>query len=404
MMKKIALSLIAVLTATTSVALASLPFGTNSFYSCGRVPYYCGGLIFGLTGLYLRPSLGHVDYALVYPENLDDTPTGVLFEDGKTYNTGMNYDWSFRFHVGYVIPCTPLDFLVSYTHLNLSDRDSVRTTNDFTIFSSFFFNKANNLALRDLPVALSGDVIIPVNLDIPIKEASMKVQSEYKVWDVEVGHEAFIGCRFKLHYSAGVRFTQLDRCLNATYSGFNSGLLPSEPGAELFANGESVFTLQQKSDFQGVGPRFNAKATYELGYCFGLVTELSGAILVGDLDASFHDLLHQLVQVRETIIVPDAIPTFHTGLVDAVFSYRYPGETRVVPNIEGKLGLNYSRKFKFCNPKPSILTFEAGWMATHYYNCFDRLSGAGAPAPALRTRQTLDTTFEGPYLGVQIKV
>ena len=82
--------------------------------------------------------------------------------------------------------------------------------------------------------------------------------------------------------------------------------------------------------------------------------------------------------------------------------FRHPEDTRVVPNLTAKLALDYS--YQFCNCRHTKVVIQAGYQVDHYFNAIDRLGLVAADEAALNTRHTIDTSFDGPYIGIQVNV
>lgn len=404
MVKKIHLGFTGLLLAISMDAFASLPM-FNQYNSCAYVPMYCGGFKFGLEGLYLKPSTPHLDYALKYNQNLTGLLDGVVLEDGLYHSVNPDYELGYRANVGYVMPCTANDINLAYTRLRQSDKYTVFSSTDFALFSSFFSGGSNDLSV-DVDVVFPGelDFILPVTLSVPITTANMTARFDYEVWDLEFGQDIRLGCAFKMHWFGGLRFGQLEQQLNAFYEGAIFSPVPAGViGLDAFASAESSFALRQKSDYLGIGPRFGTHLTYQFAHSFELSAELSGALLIGEMDSSYSDLLHQVVIGELIPVTPGAPATFSIpAIVNSTFSFKNRNETRVVPNVEGKLGVDYS--YQLCNRTRTLVKLGAGWMATHYFNSFDRLSAVGANGPEFRTRNAIDVNFDGPYLRIQVNI
>src|SRR5262249_40629597 len=140
-----------------------------------------------------------------------------------------------------------------------------------------------------------------------------------------------------------------------------------------------------------IGPRLGVDGRYCLCSGFGIDANLSSSLLIGTADSRYH-----AARVVTT-------PTTTTTLFEAKNGSR----NRVVPVLEAKLGVDYTRIID-CRCKSSIV-FEAGYQVTNYFNAVDRprVLNATVVTPATAGTQfvyqntTSDVAFDGPYFGVK---
>lgn len=458
-MKKITIGLAALLSSYAANSLAALP-GTSS--CAATVPVSnCGGFIFGLTGLYWRPSTPHLDYALAYP--VFDTAAGTIFTNGRYHSVDHKYDWGFKANIGYVFPCSANDVNVTYTHWDNDDDDHIR---DFpfifpSISAAFFPGGAFPAAfVTTAPIVVTGDAIVtPIPgtfaADIPtgtpfvflfdegdLTEVSARSNFENHTWDLDFGQTINVGCNFSLRWFGGLRYTRLEHSLDVTHDFAATGTVvgPTLTPVITVAFGAALVTIvgtlipvfdvtatlrdivNQKSEFDGIGPRFGFDASYHFCGGFGIVASLATSLLVGETESTFSERVETAgvatLDLGATFVgIPDLGTTVVTvvdltgpvGLLPiapveplTLFSYKHPDETRVVPNIDAKIGLDWT--YQFCNCSHTRVSVEAGYMVSHYFNAIDRLSEVGAFDPELRSRHTIDASFDGPYVGVQVNL
>lgn len=462
-MKKITVGLAALLSGYAANSLAALPNGTSSCAVC--VPSFCGGFTFGLTGLYWRPSTPHLDYALTYPAF---DPTGdFLFTNGRYHSVDHDYDWGFKANVGYVFPCSGNDVNLTYTHWDNDDHDSVR---DFAFLfpatTGPFFTPTGTFPapfVTTAPITLSGTLVagvagtftdeIPVGTPFvfffdpaDLTEVSAHSDFENHTWDLDFGQTINVGCNFRLRWFGGLRYSRLEHTLDVTHDFAAVGtvvgptltsvaftvVLGTAAGVTAVGTVIPVFDVaatlreivNQKSDFDGIGPRFGFDASYHVGGGFGIVASLATSLLVGEIESTFSERIETagvvtldlaattvdigtvggvVVTPGSTVVTAPVGPLAVTPVFPVeLFNFKHPDETRVVPNIDAKIGLDWT--YQFCNCSRSKVTVEAGYMVSHYFNAIDRLSEVGAFDPELRTRHTIDASFDGPYVGVQVNL
>lgn len=318
------------------------------------VPCYNGGFSFGLAALYLRASNPHLDYAVVSP--LLDRPEANEFGLAEFRSSNPQFDWGYSINVGYMFPSTATEVRLTYTRLNIDDDVHLGRDDDSEIIN-----------------IQGGDVDLVSDTDL-----NNKVSFDYQTLDLDLAQSINIGCSFKLRYFGGLRFADLDNDFDTN-----------------FVQGPSPFLIDrvlevrthQSSNYQGLGPRFGAEGNYHMGWGVGLVGQVATSVLIGDIDSKYD----QRDNFTLDALVINRLRNSHT-----------PNEARVVPNFDARLGLDYH--YQFCNYSRTRLCVEAGYQVIHYFNSLDRFA---SNAPEERTwpgHQTLDTSFDGPYVGVQIKV
>lgn len=352
-MKKVTFSLAVLLSGFVVNSYAAIPFNHSNLNV--SIPVFNGGLTFGLAGLYLKPTTSELDYAVTYPA-IDNT------DNGRYQSVNADFDWGYKASIGYIFPCTGNDVRLSYSYFNNTTKDNLKS-NHF------------NAALTPFEVSSGSDGILALETS-----ANAKTKFKYQVADLETGQHIDLGCHAHVRAFAGLRYANLDSHLDANYFVLVNNLVNQNQGHM------DVFTAQN-SRFQGIGPRLGMDVNYDIGNGFGIAGEVGSALLVGDIHSNFSQ--------RDITVTS-------TSTIEDVFSYKIPKENRVVPNLDAKLGINYS--YQFCNPTRSKLTVEAGYLVDQYFNSMDRLTSLGAASPELRTRHTIDTSFSGPYIGVQVNL
>ena len=463
-MKKLTAGLAVLLSGYAANSFAALPTGAGSRCEV-TVPSFCGGFTFGLTGLYWRVSSPELDFGVSFPNNTSfiiDTSDDF---SARTFHGTHNhikhdFNWAWSANIGYIFPCSGNDINLTYTHY---DHDKKGDSRDFG-FPSFLPLSIIDVAapfifefpIDDLEVSgegtfggnaadFSGEFFSPANFDPvsfhlvidpeDVTRVCARANFENNTWDLDFGQTINVGCNFRLRWFGGLRYTRLKHTLDVTTEALGSLVVFDEPivfsgSFTVTANGSTTVRdgtgtaffpdvdalvrdiVNQKSDFNGIGPRFGMTGDYHLGGGFGIIGSLSTSLLVGEVES----------RLRTRIDVTPVLPLAGEGTVDIVdvtneqvtslvasgdfdpefieLCFNHPDETRVVPNIDAKIGLDWT--YQFCNCSHSRLTIEAGYMVSHYFNAIDRLSVVEAIAPEFRTRHTVDVDFDGPYIGVQV--
>lgn len=448
-MKKLTLGLAVLLAGFSANSLAGLPSGTSR---CDvTVPSYCGGFTFGLTGLWWRATSPQQDFATSFSDFDLVTLDGI--GDAHRHNHDHDYEWGFKANVGYVFPCSGNDVNLTYTHWD-NDHRAHTGDNEFVLptpgviaalFDPFFGPQiplvSGGVALN--PILPLATILASDTFEFTDVTSRVAAKSEFEnhTWDLDFGQAINVGCNFKVRWFGGLRYSHLENKLDTTFETSFTGTDPLLPvpgaalvdttGTGLVFGGDGLIALatldttitdilHDHSKFNGIGPRFGFDLSYNFCGGFGLVGSLSAALLVGEVDSSFGERILTAGEFSglginidgvSGITVTDgatiAATAFDPAAFDVLFaddtglvSFHHPDETRVVPNIDAKLGVDWT--YQFCNCSRSKLTIEAGYLVSHYFNAIDRLSAVEFTDPEFRTRQTIDTSFDGPYVSVQV--
>lgn len=239
-MKK--LSLLLALLATNS-ALAALPSPCSV-----TVPSYGCNFVVGLTGLYWRPSVGHLDYVqeLNFNDAIGDLPNSHFKE------VNHRYDWGYKAMVGYLFPCTGLELELTYTNYDHHQRDFVHAElGDFLVPTLGDFDFATTVPVGPVvidainlpavsiaagftpPPTLISFTFGPLTVDIPDLVlfaatdidvpgvlptfASATARLDHNALDFDLKQHVNVGCYGDLNWFAGIRYAHLDHKLDATY-------------------------------------------------------------------------------------------------------------------------------------------------------------------------------------------
>lgn len=412
-----------------SNAYAALPTCTPK--GCVTVPSFCGGFTFGLSGTFFQPSTSQLDYALFFPDfDARDASTKTpIFEDGVYKNVEPSFDTNLKASIGYIFPCYGVgtDIFVNYTTFDHENTDNFINPNPgfFNLFATLSsgssFDPAtpltgsNELSYFD-PLFTFNNVgsVTDLSAELPITAAAAQARFTYDAWDLELGQYVNIGCRYRLRAFAGLRYVNLTHHLDARYIGSTTltnvlVTTTTTPGrANFFINGD--LNVKQRTEYQGVGPRLGVNGSYHIGNGFGLVSEASVALLAGKINSQLEDVLSFVNRGVGTSGPVSGIVEIDNTIEDEI-SYSYPDTTRIVPNFEGKIALDYS--YAVCYFMRTKVTVEGGYLVTHYWNTIDRLTGAVVSRDPMNgneidedvvsRRNIIDTSYAGPYISLQIQ-
>jgi len=358
--KKLVLSLISagVLISTHSFALTS-ECG-NCGYSSGLcAPKNKGGLYAGITGYYVSPretALGQITDSWQYLDANQSTRA-----QSKPFTPDR--DWGWGVNVGYDFPCTAYGIEFDYFKFNNKTHAINNLLDNPASFASIFFP--------------SGVFPIGTDADLTSITSNAYLRYQYNQADLKVTRQ-FNGCGFQLQPAIGVRYANLEHRLT-----FSSPATLTIPGDMSFIN--FLFDGEVKSKFDGAGPLLTLDANYGLGCGFGIAGRFEGALIAGQITPT-------------SFIAPTTVTTTSlspSGTARTVTTTNHTPKTdRLVTNVGGKLGLNYS--YCFCNR--SSVTLEVGYQAAKYYDAVDIIQGSfNTPEFRVTGTTTENLTITGPY-------
>ena len=160
--------------------------------------------------------------------------------------------------------------------------------------------------------------------------------------DLEIGQRLSSGA-FDIRLFSGVRYAHLNSSLNVN--------TPENPYA--------VNNL-----FHGFGPRLGVDARYRLADgCFGLDTHLDTAFLIGKVNSNYQS---------QTQFISESM-------------------SRVVPEVDAKLGIDYTYCMSTSKTDKSLLVLELGYQTSNYVHALNNnfTNGSG------------DANLDGVYLDVK---
>jgi hypothetical protein len=320
---------------------------------------------FGVTALLMQPIGGTFDYA----DSLSSTTTGVNTVGSIDQNTvDQNYNWWFGADITYAFPGYGRDVMVAYEGMHSSNRNSTdsavpRSIGGGDIAAGSLASPFDYSTNPDGSYNTTGGTFT---------EASGKVETNYDAGDLLFGQKLDVGSRVRLHPFAGVRYAYINQKYTGNYAGTVSN--PDLPPSTTLGVTE---VGQLNSTFNGIGPRFGSDAQVNLGQGFSVRGRLGLSALIGtrNADNSFVDSYFNAA--AGTLLATD------TQSADT------DSQTRVVPEIDGRLGLNYTYDFD----TDMALGVEVGWQAENYFNSTIDVNGNSA-----------DFALQGPYARLQFDV
>ena len=323
------------------------------------VPNQPGIWSFGLMAVWMQP----VNKGYNYASEAIEIPnlTASAGETDKSFVLNETYYGWFGADIAYAFPNNGRDISLAYEGLHGNTTDSA---------SDNFNNDVNSLFPRDF---LFGNV---TGNEVTYIEA--KTETRYDAGDLLLGQKMAVGRRVFLHPFMGLRYAHID-----VEDSFKSILeaFPLEGSTGGTEQGEI------ETSFNGIGPRLGSDAAILLGKGFGIHARLGVSALIGTQKYN--------INYTETFL-RDTVPTSYTN----VQSQDREPETHVIPEVDIRLGLNYT------HPCTATMTLgvEVGWQVTDYFQALANASLFFSEAPLTVRTTNMDFALQGPYARIQLDV
>jgi hypothetical protein len=331
--KRLSLALLALGLSAPIFADSSSPFAVT-------VPNQNGGFNIGLDALYLQPSAGNLSYGTVYNGSTSTTGASI---SGTVQTVDPTYHWGFDANIGYRIPNTGNDVNLDWTHLGNMSNSS----------SSF------------APAGGSFEQVGGNGVTYTTQAGYANTQFQYDAVNLDAGQAVMFGDYFKFHAFTGARYANLQQKQDNIYGKTTDNVLQNT-------------YLDQNSQFKGLGPQVGFDGRACLPYNFGLDASLTGSLLVGSIDSN--------ASIQR-------IPTITDKAV--VLSFTNNNNDRVVPALDGKLGVDYTINFN--NADRSSMMIQAGYQVTNYFGVSNMILTNGVNSDN-------NVAFDGPYAGIKVMV
>lgn len=216
----------------------------------------------------------------------------------------------------------------------------------FKLEGAYHFNTGNDITLNWYHYSKTTDQTVFVTANDALFELNSEFKPRWDAVNAEFGQYTDFGALKNIRFHGGVQYARISHHYYLD--------VPSQTQDETLRN-----------VFNGFGPRIGMDLGYDWNNGFGVYANGAGALLVGD-------------------------STFDTSTLGFIANTgrSSASNTIVVPELEAKLGLTYTRQFTEAD-----LTLNAGWMWLNYFNVVDALSAQGTG---------IHTSFalQGPFIGL----
>lgn len=311
------------------------------------------GFEFSGSLLYLQPASSNLDYAILTSPLPVPTPNWAI--------QSIHTDYSPAFNLGakYIFADAAHDIKLSWSHFKSNDAAAVQA--DPLQFVAPFFEVGPNAA--------------------SIRQARGHTKFDYDALNLDVGQLINYAQNMPIRLFGGVSGARLKQELVSVFQNNTPSTV-------------SIRSLNA-SKYSGVGPRIGVEGAFNVYHHVNLTGQLAGAVLVGKMQPNTH------YQSSSPTLAGLGIGINNQGI-------RKSSTNEVVPELDAKLGLNYS--FPFNNT--AVFTLEAGYMGAVYVNALTNYNPSSVVSPsqlgtiAVATMIKTQSNFsvQGPYLTASVKL
>lgn len=268
--------------------------------------------------LWLQPSSTSLDYGI------HTHPLPIYNPHWIIQTINPDYTAAFDVGMGYVFPQSANDIQLKWIHLNQSKSDSQSGAIPDNFIGPFYQIGPN-----------SG-----VDPSFQISNVDGNSKFKYNLIHLDVGQFVDFGCRMQTRFFTGVSSVFLNQHLTSFYT----------------SDSDSSFSLwtDNISKFSGVGPRFGLASTYLFTPKFGFIAQFAGSAYIGRMRTALES-----VGTSNALVALGLPPSTSNPQ-----SINADNTTRLVPALDGKLGLNYCFSFSH----DSSFKVEAGYQFATYFN------------------------------------
>ena len=220
---------------------------------------------------------------------------------------------------------------------------------------------------------------------------SLETKLNYHVGDFEAGYNWKMG-NSNIRLFGGLRYANFNSRTTGQL-GLQGGIFtattaPTSPATGTIGTGTAALSVKRKTSYWGIGPRIGVNGQFGLGAGgFHIFGSVAGALLYG----RYKD--ERKINAALNVASPPLGTVFGVGVTS-----KDKSKYKVVPNLEGELGLGYT----FSAGSGSTLSIQAGYRADAYWG-----AGGDADVYALsfngndfgsKGSSSSDYLFHGPFV------
>jgi hypothetical protein len=297
------------------------------------IPQYQGSWMLALEAKNQQQNNGDFHYAAT-SDSQANVPVNLMTQtDRKVHAVDPEHSWGWGFELGYNFEGNGRDVRVNWTHLHDSESEHTDRLSGATLFGAGF--SSSDDGLFNMATA-------PQDIGSDWDEVHADSRNDYDHIDLVFGQSMDFGQKVTLRAFGGLRYADVDNRDKATYR------------VTSLDDSQEIAEVRLKSDFSGLGPRAGIDGKVRLGSGFSFVGTIAGSLLAGSFDQKF-------TVDQRTLTTLGAVAS---GTFD---QHKVSGKHRVVPELDARLGVNYTHGF---SPDTSF-GIEVGYEVINYFDVKD---------------------------------
>lgn len=358
------------------------------------IPQQTGSWSVGVEALYQALGTNDFNFATSGDASLvgNEGQTGDLYYthieghmSAKSHDVKPNYDWGWQVDVAYLFPGNGNDVELSWKHIDSSETRHINNNGGVLVGPGMF--------VPESLVETSGDIFNGgLWVDGGWDHASGKERNDYDHVDLVFGQKMDFGQKVTLKPFGGLRYASIETKNTGHYHGMVEQIIDAEDSS-IVLDHEVHGMYHSKSEYQGVGPRAGLDAKVRIGAGFSITGTVGGSLLIGQQDNKIHAKLAHSMQAYNDDNNGN-ITQVLDGKADMNVHAKNDSNSRVVPELDTRIGLNYGWAF---NPD-AALEVELGYEAINYFN----LRQNGMQSFVDSNSNSTNFSVRGPYLRAQL--
>lgn len=348
-------------------------------------PISAGTWRVGLEAMYVEPT----NNEFIYGQNRTLSNTTGDFIGYRNSVVPNDWEWAGTVDLTYMFPGNRSDVKLAWTHIfsNTSSAYTSPGANQYfqTVFGQSAFGPVFNGTVSD-----SGYEVVS---STGIVTGSLK--TDYNAVDLVFGQLSTLGDRLDLHPSGGLRWSEINSNFSVRRNSVNSSVGVTIPTLGNTRRIQDLYADQIKSNFNGLGPRAGIDTTVHLNSGFSVVGSFASSLLVGHINSQLNsnDPIYTTITSGAT--------TNTTVDYEPYNGKNNHNNTRVVPELDARLGLNYLHNLS----SSTSIDVQLGYQVVNYFNVTEAdIISTGLSAIINTTSSREDWGFQGPYLRVQLNI
>ena len=322
---------------------------------------------FSIGGFNLRPG-GSNDYAVLVSPLNQSVATPILSPSWEAKGFNPDFKTGFNLIFRHAFMNSGSDVNLYWARLRTSDKNT------------FYVNRSSSATQQ-----MTGPFWNVGPDAAPTSNANGKLKNKYDVVNLDIAKHVSFAPNLETRFFAGISSVRLENTNQGNFSGVDPIL------------SSYSFSLKTRSKYNALGMRFGMEGEYQGFYNINFVGSLAGNLYIG--------------KSKPRTYTTGAGNILEIGGISENYQYiTHKKYTQVVPAVDAKLGVKYSKQFS--NEK--LFSLELGYMSSIYINAMQSYvpstyvpGSLGIVSGSVFLQSLIKTTenfsLDGPYVTFSLK-